>query len=133
MKKIEWDESFEVGIEEIDEHHKTLLKRLNDVSAAVAENQGEREITRTLQFLSDYTKFHFSAEEEKMRDADYPGLQEQLDEHKKFLDTLERLEDDFREEDATKTLSESLNTFLYNWLIHHIKDLDARFGAFLNK
>lgn len=133
MKKIEWNNSYEIGVPLIDEHHQTLLKRLNDVSAAVEEHQGEREITRTLKFLADYTQFHFSAEEEKMRESDYPGLDKQLEEHKKFLDALDKLEEDFRDEDATKALSESLNTFLFNWLIHHIKELDAQFGAYLSE
>ena len=133
MKQIEWDNSFEIGVQLLDEHHQTLLKRLNDVSKAVDEHQGEREITRTLKFLSDYTQFHFSAEEEKMKAADYPGLEKQIEEHKKFLVVLEKLEEDFRDEDATKALSESLNTFLFTWLIHHIKEVDAQFGVYLKE
>ena len=131
MKKIEWNESLSIGIEFIDKDHQALLKRLNDVSDAVASHQGEREITRTLKFLSDYANQHFDAEEKKMTETDYPGLQEQIEEHKKFITTLNNLEEDFRYDDATKGLSEDLNNFLYNWLTHHIKEVDTKFGDYL--
>ena len=40
---------------------------------------------------------------------------------------------DFREEGATYTLAESLNTLLGNWLIKHIKAVDQEFGTFLKE
>ena len=133
MKQIEWNDSLSIGVRFIDEHHKALLQRLNDVSAAIESMQGEREITRTLSFLSDYAKFHFEAEEKKMEATGYPGLDHQLVEHKKFIDTLKNLEDDFEEEDASKALAVSLDTFLYNWLLHHIKVIDKKFGEYLTE
>jgi len=68
-----------------------------------------------------------------MKETDYPGLQEQTEEHRKFIATLNNLEEDFRYDDATKTLSEDIHNFLYNWLTHHIKEVDTKFGAYLKK
>ncbi|MCF7848480.1 MAG: bacteriohemerythrin [Kiritimatiellales bacterium] len=132
MEKIEWNDDLSIGDELIDEQHKALIKRLNDVARAMEEQQGEREITRTLEFLSDYTCFHFAAEEKQMELAGYPGLEIQKRNHSEFLKTLKNLENDFYEEGATRPLAESINTFLFNWLTKHIKGLDREFAVFLS-
>ncbi|GAH38184.1 unnamed protein product, partial [marine sediment metagenome] len=66
MTNIEWDDKFSVGITLIDEQHKMLMQRLNDLSKAIERNQSIGEIVRVLGFLIDYTNFHFSTEEKHM-------------------------------------------------------------------
>jgi hemerythrin len=73
MGKIEWDNSLSVGVDLIDEQHKTLLERLNDLSNAVEMSHGETETGKTLDFMVDYTDFHFSAEEKLMAEQGYQG------------------------------------------------------------
>ena len=133
MEKIEWDESLSVGIETIDEQHKMLIKRLHDVSEAIEQNQGEGTIAKTLDFLVDYTDFHFSEEEKQMIEHNYPGLAIQQNQHKEFKESLERLERDFEEDNATKELANHIRTFLFNWLIKHIKEVDLEFGKFVKE
>ena len=131
MAKIEWDNSLSVGIELIDEQHKMLIQRLNSLSRAVEMMQGEAEITKTLEFMIDYTNFHFSSEEKHMAEQKYPGLDYQQKQHEEFKDTLKRIVEDFEEEGPTRALTTSINTFLVNWLIKHIKGVDMEFGKFL--
>jgi hemerythrin len=133
MKKIEWDTNLSVGIDTIDEQHKMLIQRLNDVSEAIESNQGEGTIAKTLDFLVDYTNFHFSEEEKQMAKHHYPGLEHQKEQHKEFKESLERLEQDFEEDNATKELADHIRIFLFNWLIRHIKEVDMEFGNFLKK
>ena len=131
MTKIEWNNSLSIGIDLIDEQHKTLIKRLNALSKAVEMMQGETEIMKTLEFMIDYTNFHFSSEEKYMEEQEYPGLDYQQDLHEEFKDTLRHIVEDFEEEGPTRALTTSINTFLVNWLIKHIKGLDMKFGEFL--
>lgn len=63
MEKIRWSDNLSVGVELIDEQHKMLIQRLNDMTSAIEESKGPNEIARTLNFLIEYTDFHFSAEE----------------------------------------------------------------------
>ena len=112
MAKIEWDESLSIGIDPIDEQHKMLIQRLNDLSKAVEMMQGEVEIMRTLEFMIDYTDFHFSSEEKYMTEQNYTGLDVQRKEHQEFKDTLQRMVEDFEEEGPTRTLTTSIDTFL---------------------
>jgi len=131
MTKIQWDDALSVGIESIDEQHKALIQRLAAMARAVEELEGEREILRTLGFLIDYTQYHFAAEEELMKNAEYPGLNAQKTEHEAFKQMLRKMEEDLEEEGATKALAESINNFLISWLTKHIRKIDAPLGQFL--
>ena len=102
MEKVEWDNTLSVGVKLIDEQHKGLIQRINGVLKAVEEKQEEREIAKTLNFLFDYTHFHFSTEVKHMELNDYPGLEDHKMRHEEFVDTLKNLEKEFKEETARR-------------------------------
>ena len=133
MTKVAWNKRLSIGITLIDDQHKSLIKRLNDVSSAIENGLGQREITKTLEFLSEYADFHFSAEEKVMKENDYPGLEQQKVEHQEFMDTLSNLEQEFEEEGSTSALSDAINNFLFSWLTNHIQGVDQKFGDYLSK
>ncbi len=131
MKPLQWDDGLSVGVELIDEQHKTWIQRLNDISASIDSRQGPREIAKTLDFLVEYTDFHFSTEEKHMAAGSYPGLADHQAKHEELKGALAHLVDDFQEEGATHILADFIETFLHNWLIGHIRETDLQFGAFL--
>jgi len=131
--KIEWDDSLAIGVSLIDEQHKQLIEHLNAMSKAVEEHEGEREIVNTLDFLIDYTNYHFTTEEKHMQATKYPELGAHKEKHKEFTSTLDELQRDFNEEGSTKALAEALNTFLFNWLINHIGTVDQEFAGYLGE
>ena len=133
MPAIQWTDDLSVGIDLIDQQHQMLIERINDVSAAVEAHHGIEKIAKTLDFLVEYTRFHFSTEEQHMRTHGYPGLEEHHTRHEELKSTLADMERDFREEGATYGLADSLNTLLGNWLIRHIKGVDLPFGIFLKE
>lgn len=133
MEGLEWRDSLSVGIDTIDEHHKTLLEHLNILSDAVANHRGTTEIVGTLDFLVDYTHFHFSTEEQHMVANNYPGYDEHKAKHEEFKTTLTNLSEDFKEEGATPSLAEAINTLLINWLIKHIEAVDQELGTFFKE
>jgi hemerythrin len=133
MNKIRWDDSLSIGIELIDEQHKKWLEHLDNVSTAIESQQGLGQIAKTLGFLDDYTRFHFSTEEKHMTENDYPGLKGHRAKHEELKGTLANLIQDFEEEGATHTLADSINTFLGNWLVNHIQQVDQQFGAFVKE
>jgi hemerythrin len=131
LTSLGWEEKFSVGIALIDEQHKMLIQRLNDLSKAIDMNQSVSEIVRVLGFLIEYTNFHFSTEEKYMVENNYPGLSYHRTQHEEFKTTLHHLIRDFEEEGATKALADSINTFLTNWLVTHFQEVDIEFGKFL--
>ena len=131
MKTIAWSKDLAVGVAEIDEQHQQWIQRLNDVAAAIAAHKGPVQLGQTLAFLADYTQQHFATEEKLMAAAKYPGLKTQLTQHKELTETLKDLVRDFDEEGATTKLAETVNDYLGNWLLTHIREQDLAFGKFL--
>ena len=133
MTEIKWDDSLSVGVDLIDEQHKMLIQKIQDLSEAVNAARGLEKILQTLDFMIDYTEFHFGTEEKHMKELDYPGIEIHMLQHKEFVSTLNHMVEDFEEDGATEALSNSINTYLMNWLIKHIKSIDQKFGEFLRE
>ena len=133
MAKVEWHDSLSVNVELIDEQHKMLIQRLSDLHEAVGAHKGPNEIVRTLDFLSEYTEFHFGTEEKHMKANDYPQIAEHMTLHDEFRGTIANLGEDFQEEGATAGLADSIETLLINWLLKHIRMTDVQFGEFLRE
>ncbi len=133
MKEITWTNDLSVGIELIDEQHKMLIKHLNDLSQSLKSGKGPAKIATTLNFLIDYTNFHFTAEEKHMAANGYPELDDHKKMHEEFTTTLSNMEEDLEEEGATQLLADSIDTLLVKWLFMHIRTIDVSFGKFLKE
>jgi len=133
MPRIEWDESFLVGVELIDEQHKMLIDRTNALTDAIEKTRGLEKILQTLGFMIDYTEFHFSAEEEVMTKYAYPKMEKHQNLHGDFIIRLNQMVEEFEAEGATTPLSKSICAFLTSWLINHIKEVDTKLGQFLRR
>ncbi len=133
MSEIAWDDSLSVGVDLIDEQHKMLIEKLKDLSNDLRKGHEQDKILKTLGFMIDYTEFHFTAEEKVMAENDYPELEDQQQQHAEFKATLDNILLDLREDGPTDELAKSINVFLLNWLITHIKGTDQRLGTYLNE
>jgi hemerythrin len=133
MHKIEWDDSMSVNVDLIDAQHKMLIQKLADLSAAFRRGLEQNKIMKTLDFMIDYTDFHFSAEEKVMEENNYPGLEEQKQQHEEFKLTLNNILEDYKEEGTTAEIATTINVFLLNWLIKHIMGSDSKLGNFLTQ
>ena len=133
MARSLWNDNLSVGVDLIDEQHKMLLGKLAELSEAVESHHGPGEIAGTLDFLVDYTGFHFGTEEKNMRAHDYPEFEQHVAMHGEFKKTLANLGEDFQEEGATPALAEAINTLLINWFLKHIEVVDQKLGAFFTE
>ena len=133
MPRIEWDDSFSVGINLIDEQHKMLIERTNAIAEAVEMKRGVGKIMQTLSFMIEYTEFHFSEEEKVMIANDYHKLAEHQKLHEDFKKRLNLMVQDFEEEGATSDLSEEITDYLTSWLANHIKGIDTELGKILQE
>jgi hemerythrin len=131
MAIFEWSDSLSIGIQEIDNQHKELIKKLNELAEYIQQKKGKDKIGLTLRFMRDYSKIHFSTEEEYMIKYEYPGLDQQKNEHEKFKVTAERLIGDIEKEKDMEIFASQVQRFLIDWLILHIKTVDKKFGEFL--
>ncbi len=128
--KMAWDETLSVGNAMIDEEHKTLIRKINDVSEAISKGMGEAQVAQTIEFLRGYSLEHFAAEEKLMDEKKYPAMPEHKARHADFISTIDNIERDFREDGATKELAADISNLLSNWLKKHIRSTDSKLAAF---
>ena len=131
MKTIQWQDDLSIGIDAIDEQHKKWIEHFNRTSESIASQQSQEQTSKTLGFLADYTETHFSAEEKYMQENNYPEFAEHKAKHDELRSTLANLVRDYQEEGATQDLANAIDTFLGNWLLNHIREVDMKFGAFI--
>ena len=119
-------DEFLTGIPFIDEEHARLFEitnRLYEVSHDEFIPDKYDYIMTIINELMDYTKYHFTHEEEYMKSINYKKLLSHLVEHKDFVDQLEEMDITSIDLAQDETITKLLN-FLYDWLVHHICDSD---------
>ena len=131
MALIQWDESFSVHVQEIDNQHKALIKMINDYYDAVLRKELREGLAQLLQSLETYTIRHFETEE---RYFDRYGYEDAA-EHKKRHATLRRQVREFRERvNGEKiVLPFEIGKFMTDWLTNHIKKDDRRYSRCFNE
>ena len=131
MPIIEWKEKFNLGIEQLDHHHKHLVGLLNSIYDHVTGSSPIADIGSVLNALIDYTIYHFEAEERWMRENEYPGFAEHQGMHGKFATKVIWLHREFL--DGRENISSEMLPFLASWLSNHILIDDADLGRFARR
>lgn len=131
MEKIIWSEKFSVGVKAIDEQHKKLVGMLNKL----IENEGievDSEIlSEVLSEMTEYVGYHFKSEEEYMLEYDYPGYQQQKDQHRGFM---KKVVDFCMDTSKHKNgVPKDVLLFLKNWVENHILVADMKYKDFFNE
>ncbi len=102
--QLEWQEEYNIGVEEIDKEHRRLFKIINKLMTASSENGDnyQRTCQEGIKFFRGHTLKHFADEELYMATMGYEGLERHKKIHKGFReDTLPALE---QELERTATL-----------------------------
>ncbi|MBN2738732.1 MAG: hemerythrin family protein [Spirochaetales bacterium] len=128
MSLITWSESYSVGVKLFDEQHQKLIEIINRLYEAMKIGQGKTVIGEILKELSEYTIYHFQAEEEKFDLFSYPGKDSHKEEHQILIDKVKKLQ----EEHQAEKLLVSINTMklLNDWIINHINGSDKKYTSF---
>lgn len=130
---IEWTERLRVGVEEIDNQHKELFKRINNLLDACTQGKGKDEVLNTLRFLDDYVTVHFTAEERLQQKYNYPDYVSHKAQHAEFIKNISDIKKAVEEEGAGLHLVIRTNRTVVDWLINHIGKMDKKVGALLKE
>jgi hemerythrin-like metal-binding protein len=121
MPLTEWNDSYELGIKELDDHHRQLVELLNKAYNQILYSTDKDDIHPILQELIKYSDYHFAAEEQMMRDIGYKGVKSHITKHNNFKKQLTSLMNS--EEPHVNT---DIVLFLWDWLIKHILKDDKK-------
>ena len=117
------------GIEAIDKEHTRLFELAQETKDLLCDDfilDKTDNLIHLISELINYTRTHFSHEEEYQRSIQYPEIEAHIALHRKFEDKLmefdlDSIENDFESQNETV---EELLGFLVNWLINHILKVD---------
>jgi hemerythrin-like metal-binding protein len=69
-----WDQSWCIGVKNVDAQHQNLVALVNKLNQAMSEGKGKNVLEEILESLVSYTKEHFRDEERMMEQNGYPDL-----------------------------------------------------------
>jgi hemerythrin-like metal-binding protein len=130
MSKIQWDKSFSVNDDVLDNQHQKWFDTLNRLHEAMLEGDSDELVQAkcdSLQAMIDYTKLHFRTEEAHMRRIGYPGLDAHMQQHKAFVEQLDELSVDYRA--GRVLLGTRMIKVMQEWLRDHISEEDRKYAA----
>ena len=131
-ESIVWNDSYSVGYELMDEQHKELVKMINTLllGSKMGSTASDIVFMKTLRSAIDYAKSHFSIEEKLLKQVNYPDLPLQKEQHELFITRILDAADEF-EQGKSEPLA--LASFLKNWLLSHIAEMDKRYSSYITR
>ena len=133
IKKIEWSDSYLIGVQEIDLQHKKLISIANelyDVVAGEEENYKEK-MPKILKKLTDYTEYHFNAEEQLQKRIGYSGLDAHKMAHSMFIGEVNNQIRHLSLENKANVLG--FYTYMVNWILTHVAKADKVWAKFMTE
>ncbi len=115
---------YTVFIPELDEQHKKLFTHMVEFIELVRQGTGTEELIPLLNFLEEYSKEHFAAEEAAMAQYDCRTKELNVEEHRNFGQRLAAFKAELAENGASLDLAGRVHKELYLWFIGHIARID---------
>jgi len=131
MPLIRWDDSFSVGVAEIDAQHKRLVEMINELYDAMRQKRGKEILSEILNEMVKYAAVHFATEEKYFVQYFYPETDSHRKEHREFKKKVDELTKRFEANEIG--ITGEVIDFLSTWLKEHIKGSDKKYGPFLNE
>ncbi len=128
------DKNLETGNETIDTQHRELIARVNKLTEDCAVGKEKNVAVQTLDFLMDFTDFHFKDEEKLQEEKNSPLLAAHRDQHGKFVKAVEELREMLEEEEGpTEAFVEAVKKNIVDWLLNHILVWDKQLALYVKE
>lgn len=128
---LEWTDNLSVGIQEIDEQHKVLIRLINNLYEDAVVKQSPPDVTKeTVKKLVLYAIVHFAVEESLFRIFGYPEAETHIRRHVHLKAQVLELQ---RKIKRGETMTDKDLRFLKGWLSDHILQEDQLYAPYLIK
>lgn len=129
---ITWREDLSVGVAQIDDQHKELLTRFDQLLVSCKQGKGRDEVMHLMDFLDEYVISHFGDEEDLQKKSDFPDYVAHRREHEAFIGRIAELKKRMRADGGIQIdIVLDTNKLLLDWLIQHISVRDREVGRHL--
>ncbi len=128
--QFKWDDSFLIGIEELDHEHKLLIGDINRLHKELARHDKKSEIEKRLGDIYARMQAHFALEEHVMKENDYEFFDEHKREHDELLDNYTEYMLQFLNQPGVFS-SKRIEDTLTRWIVTHIMESDKKMSLML--
>lgn len=129
-KLIMWKDSYQIGVELIDQQHRALFDMVEGLVRTVEEegnwDDKKENCKKAIEFMKQYVVMHFAAEEEYQDSIHYIGLEEHKKLHRKFTNDVLAYEKLLIKTDFDLRIVKQFAGMLTAWLIYHVADADQK-------
>ena len=126
---ITFDDNLITGNKTIDSQHQELIDRIRQFVAACESGDSKIKAIKMLDYLDEYTNFHFQEEEELQKKVSYPELAA----HEEFKKSIQELYDYLNENEGPDDLFiEQVKRNVVDWLFQHIKTFDRSVAEYIH-
>lgn len=122
---LEWNDSFLIGITELDHEHQILIKDINRLHGELAGHDQKSDIEKCLGDIYARMQAHFALEEHVMKEHGYEYFDEHRREHRELLDTYTEYMMQFLNA-AGLSSTDPIKEVLTHWVIDHITTSDKK-------
>src|ERR1035438_7620239 len=126
MPFMRWTHRLSVGVAILDDDHKRLIGIINQLHYGITAGHKRDILQAILGQLVNYTRVHFSREEDLFEQCNYPCALEHMLEHAGFIGRIAELHARLKSEPAD-LLNKELMNLLKKWLITHIQVSDKKY------
>jgi hemerythrin len=131
MDKLDWNPSFSVGVDLLDEQHKRIVGMINRLISDSEATVRSETISELLDGLTKYGSDHFRTEEQLLEEYGYPDLARQKQEHKAYrIKVVAFCQATTSHEDSVPG---ELLEFMRDWWMNHIMETDMKYRSFLTE
>jgi hemerythrin len=130
---ITFDDNLITGNKTIDFQHQELIDRIRQFVAACESGDSKIKAIKMLDYLDEYTNFHFQEEEELQKKVSYPEISSHHAKHEEFKTSIQELYDYLNEnEGPDDQFIEQVKRNVVDWLFQHIKTFDRSVAEYIH-
>jgi hemerythrin len=131
--ELPWKDEFVTGLDLLDAGNLKFLNKINELTELI--KQGSTDGFRNIfSFLTEHAQNIFPHEEELMQQKKYPFTESHIQEHKRFIENFQALEQKLLAgNDDPRYLSFRIELLLLDWFASHATKADRHMTRFLQK
>jgi len=125
---LKWTNGLSVSESRIDKEHQLYFELLNHICVESEKGGSKEKLTRLLNELTLFIRFHFMAEENLMIDSSYDDYDNHRAAHIYCMESLKTKMFDFRDDNIKAGV---ILDFATEWFLMHISSHDKRLGSYM--
>ena len=130
MEKLQWIDSYNLGIRRIDYQHQYFLELINWLSYKLEAIKNSDLGQRYIEELLNYSPFHFFSEETLMLEIGFPELKAHQEQHRELVNHLSQVSSRLEMGEIEPV---ELIHFLFEWFVNHTAEEDCKIAKFLGR